>query len=88
MRNAIITKKDVLTQETVDSIPTGHNYELNGVQIYGKRQLMDLVILKAEHNIREKYLMREVQDILDKIELVSPSKKDRKKIWKIVKFVE
>lgn len=90
MRRLIVTNKDVITSEFNPN--QGHithtTFNYHGDQVIGKKQLIQMIQHEAEYRVRQKYLMKECEEILSEIVLVKPKLSEIKKIFKFVKFTD
>ena len=87
----IVTDKDVLTHnwDKLRQAKIFTQYVYEGDPIIGKHQLMLLIEREARQNIEQKYLMHEVDAILEEVVLVKvEDKKALAKIFKQTTFVD
>ena len=87
----IVTDKDVITNEYNERLgcTSFTTWKYDGDQIIGKKQLVYLIQRQAEQNIKEKYLMAEVERLLSEVVLVDiKDKKALEKIFTNTKFVD
>lgn len=85
----IVTNKDVITQELNQWGETVHQqYCFLGDAVIGKKQLIEFIRKETEGRIMSKYYQQTLDEVLKEITLVKLNKRDFKKLFKFVKFIE